>query len=360
MIGFSSNFTVPVLLTLAIALPRPGVAAERKGSPSVDSVVTTGSSAIAADGLKVPVLGYVVFGHTMRHSPVELRPILGVPQSAGLGNPIPLPAGITQLALAPRQDYALVQAGSSRIVQSMPIEAGAACDLVSIEGAFDNPDRIDFSPNGTVAALYSSKHQSIQLIGGLPAAPRVLGERPAVVSWGRVSAVAVSDDGAAVLLGSSDGESGAVTLLPENGTPRTLLSVSLPSALRFFPQAHDALLADSKRNQILLMRDITGTFSFSALAVESQGVSAPSEMEISSAQKYVLVVNGASKGLLVIDIDSGNINTVMSATAHSNLGRIARNAGLFTSLHEDGTAWLIETGRSGVQVSLVPNLSANR
>jgi hypothetical protein len=238
----------------------------------------------------------------------------------------------------------------------MPIGNGNTGMLVPIPGAFDSPDRIDFSPNGSVAALYSSQRQTVQLIGGLPGSPQVTGERTAAISWGGVSAVAVSDDGEAVLLGSSDGENGAVMLLPADGPPRTLLSVAFPSALRFFPQTHDALLADSKRNQILLLRDTTGMFAFSALAVEAQGVGAPSDIEISDDQKCALVVNRQPKTLLAIDIASGNTNSVTSALAHTSLGRIARNAGLFTSISEDGTAWLIGTAGSGARVSRLPNL----
>ncbi len=342
-----------VLLTFVITLSDPVFAAERKGSPRVDSALNAADSATAARGLKVPVLGY-----STRHSPIELRPILGIPQSAALGVPIPLPAGIAELALAPGQDYALVQIGAARTVEVMPIRKGNIRALVAIQGAFDSPDRIDFSPNGSVAALYFSQRQIVQLIGGLPASPQVMGERAAVVSLGRVSAVAVSDDGQAVLLGCSDGESGAVTLLPADGTSRTLLSIGFPSAVRFFPQTHDALLADSKWNQILLLRDTTGTFAFSALAVEVQGVGSPSEVEISNDQKYALVVNRQPKNLLTIEIASGNINSVTSTVAHSSLGRIAGNAGLFTFLGEDGTAWLFGTAQSGAQPSPIPNLPA--
>jgi hypothetical protein len=342
--------TAPVLLTFVMTLSGPGSAAERKGSPQVDLGFTAADSA-AGSVLQVPVLGY-----TTRQSPIELRPILGVPQSAALGAPIPLPSGITQLALAPGQDYALVQMGSARTVHLMPIGKGNAGDVVPIQGAFDAPDRIDFSPDGSVAALYSSQRQIVQLIGGLPQSPQLIGERAAIVSWGAVSAVAVSDDGEAVLLGSSDGESGAVTLLPAKGTPRTLLPVAFPSAVHFFPRTHDALLADSKGNQILLLKDTTGISAFSALAVEAQGVGAPGEMEISNDQKYALVVNKQPKSLLVIEIASGNVSSLTSALGHLSLGRIARNAGLFTSLREDGTAWLIGTAGTGAQISLLPNL----
>jgi hypothetical protein len=262
--------------------------------------------------------------------------------------------------LSPGQDYALVQVGSAHTVHLMPIGTGAAGELVSIQGAIDGPDRIDFSPDGSVAALYSSQRQIVQLIGGLPASPKWIGERAAVVPWGAVTAVAVSDDGEAVLVGSSDGESGAVTLLPAHGTQRTLLPVSFPSALRFFSGTHDALLADSKRNQILFLTDTTGAFTFSALAVEAQGVGAPSEIEISNDQEYALVVNKQPKSLLTIEIASGNVNSLTSALGHSSLRRIARNAGLFTSLREDGTAWLIGTDRSGAQVSLLRNLPPDR
>jgi hypothetical protein len=346
--------TTPVLLTLVMTLS-PGFAAERKSSLRLGSNLTAGDPVTSSGVLQVPVLGYA-----MRHSPVELRPILGIPQSAALGAPIPLPTGIADLSLAPRQDYALVQTGSARTVYLMPVGAGNTSDLVSIPGAFGRPDRVEFSPDGSVAALYSSQRQAVQLIGGMPASPRVIAERAAVVSWGAVSAMAVSDDGQAVLIGSSDGENGSVTLLPAGGAARTLLSVALPSALQFFSQTHDAVLADKKRNQILLLRDTTGTFAFSTLAVEVQGVGAPSEVEISSDQKYALVVNRRPKSLLVIEIASGSVNSLTCALAHSSVKRLARNAGLFTSRREDGTAWLIGTTRSDAQVSLLPDLAVTQ
>ena len=93
--------------------------------------------------------------------------------------------------------------------------------------------------------------------------------------------MAVSDDGKALLLGSSDGENGAVSLLPAEVHPEHFKpAAGNSSALRFFSQTHDALLADSKRNEILLLKDTTGAFAYSPLAVEVQGVYAPTEIEI--------------------------------------------------------------------------------
>ena len=88
----------------------------------------------------------------------------------------------------------------------------------------------------------------------------------------------MSDDAEIVLAGVSDGTSGAVWALGDQKAQR-LLSVGVPSALRFLAQ------------QISLVTGVAPPANVQLLAGSGQGLSGPTDVDISGDQQEVWVTD---------------------------------------------------------------------
>jgi DNA-binding beta-propeller fold protein YncE len=171
-----------------------------------------------------------------------------------------------------------------------------------------------------------------------------------------VNAVAVSDDGKSVLLGSSDGEAGAVSLVTVDGGPRMLAAVGVPAAIRFISQTNDAVVADSKQNQVFLIKGVTGALTMLPLASETLGASGPIDLDFSSDLRKLYVANAGANNLLVIEIASAIISSVECAFRPSHVARMPRSPGLLVALSETESAWMIETSVFSPRASFIPVL----
>src|SRR5207247_1882624 len=99
----------------------------------------------------------------------RLRPVYGIPSAAMIAGPLdtgPLDTGhrFVDLAVAPRQDYALAIEAESREVFLLQPGLGVS----KIAGVDANPARLVFSPGGSAAALWSSSTNRTQILTGLP------------------------------------------------------------------------------------------------------------------------------------------------------------------------------------------------
>jgi hypothetical protein len=169
-----------------------------------------------------PSIGYVVY-----HAPLELRPILGVPGAARLGDPIPLPEGVINVLVAPDHRSAILETESAvgvwTLDSSNPVVWFEAVSKVGIT----------FSPSGSAAALRDGR--TVRLMTGLPAAPSIA--RSVEIPAG-VTRMAVSDDGALLLaaVGNELWRIDAVqaSLLPSIGDAEV-------RAVAFAPGSHEAV-----------------------------------------------------------------------------------------------------------------------
>lgn len=289
----------------------------------------------SAARLQVPVLGFVTGS-----APISLRPILGAPGSVVLGDAIPLPGQLTKIAVAPGQQYAIVELDGGTEAAILPLDSGVAGDLQTIPGTVAHWDRIAFSNSGSFAVLYSAAEQRLQVVSGLPsqaAAMRTLD--PAGLGNVPVSALAVSDDGQSVLIGQSDGTSGSVSLFAADQPANRIAAAGDPSALKFLPDSQDALLADRGLKQVLI---ITGGQP-RLIAGEAQGVTSPADVEISADRQRVWIAD--ANGLMVVQIDSGTVATESCPYPPASLSRLAAKS-VFLITAQDGESsglWAPET-----------------
>jgi hypothetical protein len=139
----------------------------------------------------------------------------------------------------------------------------------------------------------------VRVWSGLPGETRLTAEFPLE----SVSAMAVPDDGQAVLAATTQDERGALVWLA--ASERRMLAFGTFSALAFRRGSRDAAAADSVSNEVILFRNVAGEASPSLLAGASEGVAQPIGVAFSADGRKVLLAGREPESLLAIDIDTG-------------------------------------------------------
>lgn len=297
--------------------------------------------------VRIPLLGFAA------REGLDIRPILGSVEASGLAPSLSLPSGVSAVMLAPGQRYMLAVLDQVMISGLTPDGAGP---FNPISGAMASVDRVDFSPSGSAAILYSSSAQHLQILAGLPDSPNVVLDvdtRP----WAKtLTAAAVSDDAAVVLVSLSDGDSAVIAVLGGAGQPNTAANVSAVPAMRFIGKTHDAVAVDSQANQVFLLRaEQDELYSTRLLAGESQGVTAPADVELSTDGSRVYVSNSGTNVISILDIATGNqlsLNCDFALAGFQRLiGSVVRVTGRNTN-----SVWVMDTDSASPRISFVPRL----
>lgn len=153
-------------------------------------VAVAACTSLWASDIAGPVSGYVY--DAPAHA---VRPVLGILGASTIGEPLDFGFGIRLAAISPAQDYALAvdTDGKVRLVRF----GGDTALIDALHGA---PQSIAISPRGSAAVLINA--DSFDVYTGLPFAPSLA---RTLKRTSDPAAVAVSDDGAAVLAVYADG-----------------------------------------------------------------------------------------------------------------------------------------------------------
>ena len=158
-----------------------------------------GATPNTGNGMSPPVIGLVLAGS--EGSPA-VRELVGVPGSAMMLDPLPLPAGTVRAIIAPRQSYGLAVAGDGSLAVFSILNGAVA--LKQLPGVHTTSnDMLAFAPSGATAACYSPDSGSLQVIEGLPAAPKISCSFEAAMPAG-MRLLSISDDATEVLAGRTD------------------------------------------------------------------------------------------------------------------------------------------------------------
>ena len=287
------------------------------------SFLLLGAPAAAQPGqLSGPVAGYVY-----DQAASALRPVRGVPGAATLGDPLALGIAPEAGFVAPRQDLAvLVATGGSTHWYSL---SGNAATEVAAQGSIATPERVVFSPSGAAAALIGSR--SVQVVTGLPARPALAGSIATTAGGcdavradaganagaaGRSAcatpSLAVSDDGAWLLLASGNG---LRLVAVASGSSITLMPVGPSAAVAFSPGSHDAAIFTA--GSLSLIHDAAGAASQQLVARNSAlatavGVAFSTDgATLWAAGGAGLVMSYDLAGGAVVELSSGAAATAM-------------------------------------------------
>ena len=251
-------------------------------------------------GIQGPVMGYVFDSRSQ-----GIQPIQGIPGASRMGGLMALGVRFAVAEISPRQDYALgveVASGELRLVQlGVPNPAPRA-----VVGAIEGADRIVLSAGGDSVALYDRDSRTVQLLTGLPKAPKVNGSVELSSLPGILTALAVNDRGDAILAAVNGGDAGSLYALTIGGQPRLVAPVTRVTAVRFFHNTNDAVVADYDANEVLLIRNVLTNPEPIVMASARDGVQRPVAVASSPDNKRIFAANAEPGAVAVISPDGGD------------------------------------------------------
>jgi hypothetical protein len=240
-----------------------------------------------------PVLTYVL--DTEQH----VRPVIGVVGAASVGAAVDVGFDISQVAVPAMNNYVLAMtdgnwptvlaARNGSLTPATPLQPGPWIDRVAL------------SPSGSAAVFLSSSQHRIYAYTGL--------SKLAISRWqidleavDPVSAIAISDDGRNVAIGTFGGQYGALFIATPGHHPRLIGAMRHPVAIAFLHNSANAVVADDVDNAIYSLSN----GQIARIAATEDGISSPGGLGISNDNQRVFVANLESESISVIGPD-GNI-----------------------------------------------------
>ncbi len=251
---------------------------------------------LGAAGIGGPVSGYV-----LDHAGLSLRPINGLPGSAVLGGPLPLPFAVGVAAASVPLDYALLagpRGGDVWLATGLRSGQPAVAPLAGSIAA----SQIVLSGSGAVALLYSDRSHRLQFVSGLPAQP--LAAAPIDVSQaGSLAALASDGPGSNALLLAADG---SLYIVPAGASgPRFIAAIPGASSLAILSDGSDAVVGSAATGDVLLVQNFAAAAAISTLAGASQGIASARDVAAVDAH-HAAVIDGSGR-LAVLDLDTATV-----------------------------------------------------
>lgn len=259
--------------------------------------------------LSGPILGYIADrdGRTV-------RPLNGVTGAAVLGLPLGAGSDWRPVAISPERDSIIGSDGASLFVLRISGAFGTASRLAIADGAVD---LAVFGPLGRSAAILNSALPRLRVVTGLPDRPAPSRE---IDLPGLSGALAVSDDGEAVLLGTGE----AIYLLTREGPPRVIHSGIQAVSIEFLAGRPDAVVADRRQSAVWLVRNVTRAPEWVQVAGNQDGIAEPSALGVSRDGRYLVVAS--AKTISMVELASRAVVAVACGCQVGRLQRLAGNA----------------------------------
>lgn len=300
------------------------------------------AAAVKAASLEGPRLG-VVFDPATK----DLRPILGIPGAAILGEPLGVHLELEQVAVSPQQDYVLATVGEGRQVVLLHL-GSTSVSSAPIRGVAPRPDHIVLSPLGRAAALYYKHADRIQVLTGLPGAPRAAAEL--YLSPGQSpSPLAVSDDSHLVLVGIA----GTVFWITADGEVPLLDGLGQITSIAL--AGHDAIVADGRHNRVYRVRDVTGNVETQVLAGQDEGIAQPVAVAVSRDNRRAFVANAKPGGITILDLRGDNpVARIACACKPTGLDRLTGDSVFRLTEPSARPMWVLDASGHKPRVVFVP------
>jgi hypothetical protein len=296
-----------------------------------------------------PVLG-IVFDQSR-----GLRPVLGIPGAATLGDPFDPGFPVRAAVVSPSQDAALVLPHPPPEGTEAPRELqwvrfdGSSVTAAPIEGAFAAPDRMVFSPSGNAAALYSADLKQVQILHGLPNHPLVAHSIELftikIGNGSELEALAVNDAGDSILAAFPE----SVWLWKQGASPQLLGVPGRISALAFRAgSSADALMASAESQQVWLLSAASGQAEVRLLADTAQEINIPTKIVFDESS--VLVASSGSSEIVRLDLTGGVISRTACPCNVTTLANLVKNT---FRLNEpsDGPLWIYDSSPNGFETT---------
>jgi hypothetical protein len=202
--------------------------------------------------------------------------------------------------------------------------------------------------------LYYPDTQSVAVLAGLPQSPAVSWSLETAALAGGLAALAVSDDGGAVLVATA-GEPGSVWLLAPDGSDRLLSHVPGAPSLAFLAESHDALVADGATGTVALVRDAAGQSQITQIGGPAEGVSRPVAVAASTDRRQAFVANAEPAGVVILSLEGEPPLAVPCQCSVTGLEALADGGTFRLSDPGEGPVWLLDAAASPPRIVFVPD-----
>ncbi len=297
--------------------------------------------------VREPRLGFV-----FTESDSSLRPISGIPATAVVEAPIPLPGPSAAVTLSPLQDFALVVGtDGSLILWDLRVEPGAARPLPPIS---ETVQRVVLSPTGSAALVLGAGSSRGFLLSGLPDSPQLAGTLDLELLPGALGAVALSDDARAVVAVVS-GESGHALYRLAPG--QTLVRLWVPGeapAVAFFDHRPDVVLVDRTNDQVLKIRDVAGDAEVTLLAGREHGMLSPRAVRPYPNGQRLAVLHSDGRTIAIVDVAGGVLHHVACECTPAGIERLGPGALFRLTDASQPPVWLLDGEGPEPRVLFVP------
>ncbi len=306
------------------------------------AVTARASEPVRVEG---PVLGFV-----FDRASGGVRPILGMAGASLFGEPVVLGIDANRAAISSVGGYVLgTAADTGRVTLFRDFVYGAPG--IAIGNADPAPDRIVLSTNGSAAALFYGDRNAIQVFANLPSSPQFRGEVSLFGLPGPVSALAISDDGEAILAGARNGDGReSVMLLSPGADPRVLGSAGRIAATAFFAGKPDAVFADSAAGSVYWIRNVRGAAEF--VALPGGEIAKPVALQVTSDDRRILVAGAGAVASL--DLQGSAPTVTRCDCVISGLDRLRGNSVFRVTEVSAAPSWLFDAGTSEPRFLFVP------
>jgi hypothetical protein len=272
------------------------------------------AGAFAAD-VAGPVTGYILDAG-------RVRPILGIPGAARLGDPV------TSGALAVSSIGRLAVTCTDGVVEIVRLSEGSP---VRVEGLHTCPDEASLSPSGSAAVLMYKADSRAVILRGLREHP----EKAGTVTAG--GPCAISDDAELLLCA---GESGLVALSNKGELHGTLAA----RIATFLPASRDAVAADDSNIYFVPggreLRLVSGFDSASAIAP--------------LAGNRIAVVSAKTRKILSISLDASAAVTLDTPAEPLGLAQLSLGELVHIADAGNGPVWLLVPDSDSMRLMFVP------
>ncbi len=273
-----------------------------------------------------PIVGYASRGG------LEIRAIKGVPGAAVFGDSISLTTDVVRVRLAPGEPYALLERSGSDPA-ALPLGGTAAGQQIPIAGALRSADLAAFSPFGSSIVLFSQPAARLQILTGLPGAPRVVRDVDAHLLPERPLALAVSDDGQSVLLSSAT----TIYLLSPDGSARALTGTGTVAAMAFVPNSGEAALGDPKTGSLYRLDATNRTASLRVASATLKGMGA---IAASGDGDTIYATNDGARQIALVRLSTGTVDNSQLQVVPERLDRVGRTDDFLISSQPGRPAWM--------------------
>jgi hypothetical protein len=259
-------------------------------------------SASTLNGKNGELLGGPVLGYVFDRASREFREITGIPGVALAGRLIQPELPVSSAWISPKLPMALSQAPGGELMLVNLAERVATCRILGTPDS--RVTKVYWSPSGTSAALVKANSGTLLLFQFTPTAASSLREVVTRGLQGKISSLAISDDGQQILAGVVEAEGSTLQMILPNGSSQLIVSLPSVSALSFRPTGRSVYVADRIGNALYCVNGIPENPQISPVGAGNLELAGPLALAFNSAGDKLVILNADAPHLSVVDLKS--------------------------------------------------------